>query len=139
MRKEYKEENILKEIKNQLGIALRTLRTGKNLKQSEIAKHLGISVSAYSHYECGERTPGIDILLMLAKLHKININYLIFLACNDMIDGKKITAEDIYTVFPTELALPQDEQTILNIYRSVTDTYRKDILLFCYAAHECSV
>lgn len=129
----------MKEMKNQLGIALRALRTGKNLKQSEIAKQLGISISAYSHYECGERTPNIDILVMLAKLYKININYLLFLACNDAVDGKRIKTEDIYDVFSTEVTLPEDEQKVLNMYRSVSEIYRKDILIFCQAAYECSV
>lgn len=129
----------MKQIKNQLGTALRALRKGKNLKQTEIAKQLGISISAYSHYECGERTPNIDILVMLAKLYKININYLIFLACNDAVDGERIKTEDIYDVFSTEVTLPEDEQSLLNMYRSVSEIYRRDILVFCQAACECTV
>ncbi len=123
--------------RKQLPVTLKTLRTNRHLKQSDIAKYLGVSVSAYSHYECGERTPGVDALLLLAKLHKIKISYLIFLACNDIADEENITTSDIYDLFSTEITLSYYEQTILNIYRTVPDIYKQNILLFCEAAIEC--
>lgn len=50
---------------------LKKYRTLNNLSQAEVAKHLGISASAYNHYENGNREPNIDILSKLAKFYNL--------------------------------------------------------------------
>ncbi len=124
---------------NHLSTAIRTLRYNRNMRQSAIAKALGISVAAYSHYECGIRIPDIKTLLKLSYLHNININHLVFLACMDIADDKVISSEDIYDIFAAGFTLPEDELELLMNYRRSSERFRNDILLFSQAAYECSI
>ncbi|MGN0395031.1 MAG: helix-turn-helix domain-containing protein [Coprococcus sp.] len=123
---------------NHLSIAIRTLRYNSKMKQSDIATALGISISSYSHYECGTRIPDIKILLQLSKLYNISMNHLVFLACMDLADETIISSDDVYDIFSCGFTLPEDELELLNNYRSSSDVYKKNVLLFCQAAHECS-
>ncbi|SCY46422.1 Helix-turn-helix [Lachnospiraceae bacterium XPB1003] len=50
---------------------LKRYRQINNFSQSDLAKHLGISASAYNHYESGNREPSISILTTLAKLYHL--------------------------------------------------------------------
>lgn len=50
---------------------LKLYRELNNLNQSQVAETLGISPSAYNHYESGVRTPGADILQKLAVLYNL--------------------------------------------------------------------
>lgn len=56
---------------------LKELRKEKKLTQSDVAKHLGISIQAYSHYELGTAEPTIDNLIKLAKYYDVSVDYLI--------------------------------------------------------------
>lgn len=56
---------------------LRDLREDKDLTQAQVAAALHISTRAYGYYESGERTIPPEILISLAKFHKVNIDYLL--------------------------------------------------------------
>ena len=47
-------------------------------KQSEIASKLGISDSAYSSYETGDRIPSDDVKIKIAKLYHKSVQYIFF-------------------------------------------------------------
>jgi len=53
------------------------LRTSKGLPQSEIAKRLGITRSAYTYYETGRSEPSISSLIILASFYEISLDDLI--------------------------------------------------------------
>jgi len=53
------------------------LRTSKGLPQSEIAKRLGITRSAYTYYETGRSEPSIASLIILASFYEISLDDLI--------------------------------------------------------------
>lgn len=59
-----------------LGERLRTLRTEKKLSISEVARHVGVSVSTYRDWEYGREIKG-EPYLKLATLLNVNLTYLL--------------------------------------------------------------
>ena len=55
---------------------LRLARKSKGITQEEAAKQLGISLRTYRRYETGEAEPGIIIVVAIADLYEISIDYL---------------------------------------------------------------
>ena len=47
-------------------------------KQHEIANKLGISNSAYSSYETGDRIPSDEVKIKIAALYKKSVQYIFF-------------------------------------------------------------
>ena len=56
---------------------LRVARKHRNMTQLQVANHLGISRSAYSHYETGFRDPDTDNLIRLADLFGVSVEFLL--------------------------------------------------------------
>jgi len=56
---------------------LKELRLEKNLRQSEIAKKIGIGAKSYNHYELGQRQIPDDIKIRLAEFYDVSLDYLI--------------------------------------------------------------
>lgn len=54
------------------------LRRKKGVTQEEVAKSVGISVSAYNSYETGQRTPRDDVKMRLAKYFNRTVQFLFF-------------------------------------------------------------
>jgi len=59
------------------GDKIRQLRTGKGLKQSELAAQAGISRVALGNYERGDRQPPIDVAARIAKALGVTVNALL--------------------------------------------------------------
>lgn len=47
-------------------------------KQHEIADKLGISDSAYSSYETGDRIPSDEVKIKIAELYKKSVQYIFY-------------------------------------------------------------
>lgn len=60
-----------------MGDRLRELRLRKNLSQEEVAKQIGVTRSAYSHYEINNRQPVYETLKKLAVLFNVSLDYII--------------------------------------------------------------
>ena len=56
---------------------LRNLREDLDMTQAEVGKYLHISQCSYAHYEAGTREIPIDILIELANLYQVNLDYLV--------------------------------------------------------------
>ncbi len=56
---------------------LKELRLEKELKQKEVAKAIGIELSAYGNYELGLRQVPDDIKIRLAEFYDVSLDYLI--------------------------------------------------------------
>lgn len=56
---------------------IRALREDKDMSQKEIAERLHVSQATYSRYECGKLDIPTQILIQLAMLHKVSIDYLL--------------------------------------------------------------
>lgn len=60
-----------------LATKLQEFREKNNLKQSELAKMIGISRSALSHYETAKSEPPVYILIKMAQILDCSIDYLL--------------------------------------------------------------
>ncbi len=56
---------------------IKDIRTRKNLTQAEVASALGVSSVVYSRYETGSRQPSIDVLIQLADIFGVTVDYLL--------------------------------------------------------------
>lgn len=56
---------------------LKDLREDRDLKQTEIAKILGISQRGYSHYETEDNNIPNNILIKLAKFYNTSVDYIL--------------------------------------------------------------
>lgn len=59
-------------------VGRRLVKLRGNKTQEQVAKAVGISVSALSSYECGERTPRDPIKIALAKYYKRSVQSIFF-------------------------------------------------------------
>lgn len=58
------------------GARLKELRKNKHLSQSEAGKRLGVTRSTISAYERNVKTPSVDILVQIAVLYNVSIDYI---------------------------------------------------------------
>jgi len=56
---------------------LKDLRTEQNLLQKDVAEMLGVDRSTYSKYESGASEPNFEILLKIARIFNVSIDYLL--------------------------------------------------------------
>ena len=53
------------------------LRKRAGMSQSQLAEKLNVSPSAVGMYEQGRRVPSVDLLILLARLFNVSLDYLI--------------------------------------------------------------
>ncbi|MBR0121765.1 MAG: helix-turn-helix transcriptional regulator [Clostridia bacterium] len=56
---------------------IRDLREDKDINQTVMAKHLGMSQTGYSKYETGENDIPTAILIKIADFHGVSVDYLL--------------------------------------------------------------
>ena len=56
---------------------IRNLREDNDMTQTEISKQLNISQRAYSHYENGTRSIPTEILIDIADIYNVSLDYLV--------------------------------------------------------------
>lgn len=56
---------------------LKEVRTRRNMTQQTVADYIGCSSVVYSRYERGTRQPSIEMLLKLADLFGVTVDYLL--------------------------------------------------------------
>lgn len=56
---------------------LEDLRVDHDLTQQEVADYLGCKREVYRRYEKGIRTIPIDFLILLARLYRVRIDYIV--------------------------------------------------------------
>ncbi|GAA4936236.1 helix-turn-helix transcriptional regulator [Streptomyces coeruleoprunus] len=67
----------LTQILDSIGPRLRTLRRGRGLTLEALAEETGISVSTLSRLESGKRRPTLDLLIPLARTHRVALDQLV--------------------------------------------------------------
>ncbi|MCF2531013.1 helix-turn-helix domain-containing protein [Yinghuangia soli] len=67
----------LERILDAIGPRLRRLRTGRGLTLEALAASTGISVSTLSRLEAGRRRPTLDLLIPLARAHRVTLDQLV--------------------------------------------------------------
>ncbi len=61
-----------------MGTTLRALRTGRNQTIAEASMNIGISSSALTMYELGNRVPRDEVKVQIAKYYDKPIEYIFF-------------------------------------------------------------
>ena len=89
---------------------IKDIRVRKGLTQAEVASAVGVSSVVYSRYETGSRQPSIDMLVQMADIFGVTVDYLL---------GRRI-AEDS--------SLSDFEQRLLNAARKADERARQDAL-----------
>ena len=56
---------------------IKDLREDKDLTQTQVSQQLNISQRAYSHFETGTRGIPTEILIKLADLFEVSLDYLV--------------------------------------------------------------
>lgn len=56
---------------------LRDLREDNDFTQTDIARKIGISQRVYAYYESGEHTIPIELLIDLADIYDVSLDYLV--------------------------------------------------------------
>ena len=56
---------------------IRDLREDADLSQTEMGKILNLTQRSYAYYENGERTIPVEILIAIAKYHKVSVDYIL--------------------------------------------------------------
>ena len=60
-----------------LSVRLKQLRLDKQLRQEQVARLVGVSKGAISAYETDIRQPSYDVLIRLANLYRVSVDYLL--------------------------------------------------------------
>lgn len=56
---------------------LRSMRKLRKIKLQQMADMLGISLRSYQHYEGGSRYPSFELLVQIADILNVSIDYLL--------------------------------------------------------------
>lgn len=56
---------------------IKNLRIDHDVKQMEIAHHLGVSQNTYSDYELGKINVPVDIIIKLADYYNVSTDYIL--------------------------------------------------------------
>ena len=64
--------------KEKIAKNLRLLRLKKGITQSEVAKSVGISLSAITNYELGVRIPRDEVKIKLANYYGVSVESIFF-------------------------------------------------------------
>ena len=56
---------------------IKDIRLRKGLTQADVAAALGVSSVVYSRYETGKRQPSIDMLIQMADIFGVTVDFLL--------------------------------------------------------------
>lgn len=101
------------ELLGQVGERLAVLRKLKKLKQSDIATYLGLTTAAYQNYENGRREANYKVLVDLADLFDVTVDYIL---------GRSDEMPDTVNDFISSTnQLNRIEKTMLSAYMIIDD------------------
>jgi len=58
-------------------VNIKDIRVRRNLTQADVANALGVSSVVYCRYETGARQPSIDMLVQMANIFDVTVDYLL--------------------------------------------------------------
>ena len=82
----------------EFGKKLKSLRTGKNLTQQQLADRLGVAKSIISYYESGDRYPSYDVLIKIAHIFHVTTDYLLDIERKRFINVSDLSDDDISVI-----------------------------------------
>lgn len=95
---------------------MRALRKKANYRQEDISRLLNIQRQTYSNYENASRTPPLEIIVALAEIYQVSVDYLV---CGiDHVPDRNAPS------------LTQEEKQLLNEFASLSEQKRQEVLEF---------
>lgn len=70
---------------------LKKLRTDKHLTQAQVAQRVGVTASMVSSYETDIRLPSYDVMMRLADLFGVSVDYLLGREEKRLLDISELT------------------------------------------------
>ncbi len=109
---------------------LKQLRKQNGFTQKDVAKELGITVSAYGNYELGQRQPTPEMLCKLADVFEVSVDYLLGREKENALVRKGTT--DIATNYLKKLGLENDQKfkDFAKLYSTMTEMHRTYVLAY---------
>ena len=91
-----------------IGKRLKELRSERNISQCALAQQVGLSKSAYSRFETGEREPLTSHIIMFSNFYKVSTDYILGLS-----DEKEYKIDNTNNIFD----LSDHEKKLVCAYR----------------------
>ena len=73
---------------------LKQLRKAKHMTQGQVAERIGVTASMVSSYEVDIRLPSYDVLIKIARLFGVTLDYLLCLENRRFIDVSTLSEEE---------------------------------------------
>jgi len=105
-----------------LGARIAALRRQAGFSQAELAQRLGISASAVGMYEQGRREPAADLLVALADIFGVSVDYLL--------TGRPGTEQELQKADQTVLSSMAELERKLNRRRTTPFSRQELTVLF---------
>lgn len=115
------------------GLRIQELRKKQNLSQEVLGKKIGRSKSIVCGYENNTATPPLDVLVQMAVIFNVSLDYLVGIDKNEMVSlsGLNSTQKDLVYALINELksaetgypGLTNKQQDVLN--RVMVEFYKK--------------
>ncbi len=116
------------------GLRIQQLRTGNNLSQAALAKKINRCKSLICAYENNTATPPLDVLVQLASIFNVSLDYLVGIDKTEMVslsgldDSQKELVYRLINEFKTDttyyVGLTDKQQDVLN--RVMAEFYKKN-------------
>ena len=100
-----------------LSVRLRQLRLDKQLRQEQVARLIGVSKGAISAYETDIRQPSYDILIRLANLYRVSVDYLLGRTDDRTLDISGLTAREVAIITELVASMSAKNQTLEELRR----------------------
>lgn len=95
---------------------LKQLRQQMNLRQEQVAKLIGVNKSAISFYENGTRQPSYKILLRIANLYRVSVDYLLGQTNSRAVDLTGLSEEEATLICDLVACMSKKNEMINNQY-----------------------
>lgn len=118
--------------KQTLGIRIRNLREDRDMTQKDLSTLIGLTPKMISFYENEQRTPPVDILIQLAHIFHVSIDYLV--GETSATNSEKInlthsiTWNDVQLNFPNAIQTTEDTRELLEYYSELSHINKRWIM-----------
>ena len=97
-----------------LPLRLKKIRKGLALHQEQVAEQIGVTRSTISTYENNTRQPSLEMLVRLARLYRVNTDYLLGLSDSASIDLSGLTDNEVELIFALVATLAKKNEELNN-------------------------
>ncbi len=95
-----------------LSVRLKQLRLDKQLRQEQVARLVGVSKGAISAYETDIRQPSYDVLIRLANLYRVSVDYLLGRTDDRTLDISGLTTHEAAMISELVASMTMKNQKI---------------------------